>query len=101
MTPLLQGLIAGAAFGAVTVAVMFRLPFPDKRAALLGAFADRFAIGRLIPLIQTSRRGWLVGAGVGLLLSLPGANITKAYVPIIVLGTAGGLLVGGFTRGFP
>jgi len=100
MTPLVQGLIAGTAFGAVSVALMCFLPFPDKRAALLGAFANRFGVGLLIPLVGSHQPGWLVGAGVGLLLSLPSAIITKTYVPIIAVGTLGGLLIGGLTRGF-
>jgi len=31
---------------------------------------------------------------IGLLLSVPDALITKAYAPIIGMGTAGGLLIG-------
>jgi len=100
MTPLTQGLIAGTAFGAISVGLMCFLPFPDKRAALLGAFANRFGVGLLIPLVHTSQPGWLVGAGVGLLLSLPSAIITKTYVPILVVGAAGGLLIGGLSRGW-
>jgi len=100
MTPLTQGLIAGTAFGAISVALMCFLPFPDKRAALLGAFTNRFGVGLLIPLVGSHQPGWLVGAGVGLLLSLPSAIVTKTYVPILVVGTIGGIVIGGLTRGF-
>jgi hypothetical protein len=99
MTPLVQGLIAGVAFGAVTVAMMLKLTFPDKRGALVGAFTNRSGVGLLIPLVSSHQPGWLVGGGVGLLLSLPSAVVTKVYVPIIV-GTLGWLLIGGLTRGF-
>jgi hypothetical protein len=100
MTPLIHGLIAGTVFGGLSVALMCFLPFPDKRAALLGAFVNRFGIGLLIPLVSSHRPGWLVGLAIGLLLSLPSAIITKAYVPIILVGTVGGLVIGGLTRGF-
>jgi hypothetical protein len=38
--------------------------------------------------------GWLTGLIFGLLLSLPDAIITKAYAPILGLGTIGGLIIG-------
>jgi hypothetical protein len=34
------------------------------------------------------------GALVGLLVSLPDAIVTKAYVPILAIGVAGGALIG-------
>jgi hypothetical protein len=37
--------VSGLCFGAVAIALMLRMQFPDQRAALLGAFASRFAIG--------------------------------------------------------
>ena len=92
-----QGLIAGVVFGALTVASMLPMKFPDKRAALLGAFLNRFAIGLLIPLLKPSLpmlHGWLAGASVGLLLSLPDAIITKAFVPIAAVGVVGGAVIG-------
>lgn len=46
------GILAGLGFGALSVAMMLPLQFPDKRAALLGAFINRFAIGLLILLVQ-------------------------------------------------
>ena len=38
--------------------------------------------------------GWLIGGIVGLLISLPDAAITKAYVPIIATGVVGGMIIG-------
>ena len=100
MTPLVQGLVAGTAFGAIAVGMMSFLEFPDKRTALLGAFTNRFGIGLVIPLLNLSQPGWLVGALTGLVLSLPAAVITKAYPPVLGFGVVGGALIGGLTRGF-
>ena len=100
MTPLNQGLLAGTAFGVIAVAAMSRLKFEDKRTALLGAFTSRFGIGLVIPLLNLSQSGWLVGGAAGLLLSLPPAVITKGYAPILIFGTLGGVIIGGLTRGW-
>src|SRR4051812_45281858 len=97
MTPLAHGLIAGTAFGAITTTAMAFAPvkFDNKTIALTSAFINRFGIGLIIPLLNLSQTGWLVGAGVGLLLSLPPAVITKAYAPILGFGIVGGAIVGG------
>jgi hypothetical protein len=42
----------------------------------------------------------LVGFFVGALLSLPSALITKAYVPILLVGSGGGCLIGGLIHGW-
>ncbi|HEV3244027.1 MAG TPA: hypothetical protein VGZ31_06420 [Chthoniobacterales bacterium] len=41
MSNLVLGLISGAVFGVVSVAMMLPMSSPDKRAALLAAFIDR------------------------------------------------------------
>lgn len=94
MNPILFGLLAGVVFGALDVALMLPMDFPDKKTALIGAFLSRFAIGFLIPLVQMPLPGWLIGGIVGLLISLPDAAITKAYVPIIATGVVGGMIIG-------
>ena len=94
MNPVVFGIIAGLVFGAVDVALMLPMEFPDKKTALLGAFLSRFAIGFLIPLVKMPIPPWAVGALVGLLVSLPDAVITKAYAPILATGLIGGLLIG-------
>ncbi|MDB4898665.1 MAG: hypothetical protein JWN53_473 [Gemmatimonadetes bacterium] len=94
MTSVAYGLLAGIAFGVISVGMMLPLQFPDKRAALLGAFLNRFAIGLLIPLVHLGVAGWLLGLGLGILLSLPDAIITKAFVPIIGVGAVGGSIIG-------
>ncbi|MDK2768130.1 MAG: hypothetical protein KYX69_10485 [Sphingomonas sp.] len=94
MNPILFGLLAGLLFGAADVALMLPMDFPDKKTALLGAFLSRFAIGFLIPLVKLPISPWLIGALVGLLVSLPDAVITKAYAPILASGLIGGLAIG-------
>lgn len=88
------GVIAGVAFGALSVALMLPLSFPDKRAALIGAFVNRFAIGFLTPLATLPMPAWLKGVVIGLLLSLPDAVITKAFAPIVIIGCVGGAIIG-------
>jgi hypothetical protein len=94
MSRLTFGLIAGIAYGMLAVATMIPLSFSDKRAALLGAFLNRFAIGLLIPLVSVSAPRWAIGLVLGILLSLPDGLITKAFAPIVGMGAVGGLLIG-------
>ena len=100
MSHQMLGLIAGLIFGAVTVGLMSRMPFPDKAAALSAAFVERFAIGLVIGCVQMAWPGWLIGLAFGLLLSIPSAIITKAYVPILIMGTVGGVIIGGVIHGW-
>jgi hypothetical protein len=88
------GVLCGLIFGALSAASMLPLQFPDKRAALLGAFLNRLGIGVCLGFVSPGQQGWATGLVVGLLLSLPDAVITKAYVPITVVGTIGGAVIG-------
>ena len=88
------GIWCGLAFGILSAAAMLPLKFPDKRAALLAAFFNRFAIGFCIGNMPMGRIGWATGLALGILLSLPEAIVTKAYAPIMVIGSAGGALIG-------
>lgn len=94
MNAILFGAVAGISFGVLDILLMIPLALPDKKTAMIGAFLSRFAIGFLIPLIKVPMPGWLIGAMVGLLVSLPDAVITKNYVPIIAVGLVGGMLIG-------
>lgn len=94
MSKLALGTVCGLAFGALAVVMMIPLEFPDKRAAMLGAFINRFSIGFVIGAVRLPWPGWAVGLTFGLLLSVADAIITKAYAPIIGFGCAGGLLIG-------
>jgi hypothetical protein len=101
MPRLLLGLICGLVFGLVVVALMMPLQFPDKRAALFGAFLNRLAVGVIIGAVigapqvaALGRPSWLVGFAIGLLVSAPDAIITRAYAPILIIGSIGGAVIG-------
>ena len=94
MNPIVLALICGVAFGVVAVALMLPMSFPNKRTALIAAFASRFAIGFLIPLVALPVAGFVKGALIGFLISLPDAVVTKAYVPILAVGVVGGAIIG-------
>jgi hypothetical protein len=97
----MQGVIAGIIFGAVSVAMMIPMSFPDKTAALTAAFINRFAIGLVIGCATVPGwPGWAVGLLFALLLSLPAALISKAYAPILIIGSIGGVVIGGITHGW-
>jgi hypothetical protein len=95
------GVVCGVGFGALAVAMMLPLQFPDKRAALTGAFLNRFAIGIAIGAAVGSPQinalhvpPWFTGLGLGVILSAADAVITKAYAPIIAIGAVGGAAIG-------
>ena len=101
MPRLWLGVVAGVVYGALSAASMIPLQFPDKRAALLGAFLNRFSIGVVLgavigsPQLESLRiPPWAVGLAIGVLLSAADAVITKAYAPILVLGALGGAAIG-------
>jgi presenilin-like A22 family membrane protease len=79
---------------------MIPLPMPDKRAAMAGAFVNRFGIGFVIGATNLPMAGWLSGLLIGVLLSLPDAIITKAWIPILTLGAIGGILIGWIAGGW-
>jgi hypothetical protein len=96
----LWGVVCGLVFGSLSAGMMLPMEFSDKPAALTGAFLNRFAIGLVIGCVQLPWPGWLVGLVFGLLLSLPDAIITKAYAPILIIGTVGGAIIGGLIHGW-
>jgi len=94
MPRLLLGTVCGLVYGSLSAASMLPLTFADKRAALTGAFLNRFAIGFVIGAARLPLPGWATGLVFGVLLSLPDAIITKAFAPILVLGAVGGVIIG-------
>jgi len=88
------GLLLGVAFGGVAVLMMLPLKFPDKRAALLGAFSARFALGFFAANVRLPVDPILTGVIAGVLTSLPDAIITKAFAPIMVTGVVFGAIAG-------
>jgi hypothetical protein len=94
MSRILLGTICGLVYGALSAASMIPLSFLDKRAALIGPFLNRFAIGFVIGAARLPVPSWAQGLIFGVLLSLPDAIITKAFAPILILGAVGGTIIG-------
>ena len=100
MSNLGQGLISGLIFGLISVGLMLPMSFPDKRTALLAAFASRFGIGLVVACVSLPWAGWVIGLVFGVLLSLPDAIVTKAYLPLLLVGAIGGTIIGGIVHGW-
>ena len=102
MSRIKLGLILGLAFGLIDDLLMLPLPFPDKRAALLGAFFSRFALGFFAATVRLDIHPLVSGLLVGVLTSLPDALITEAYIPImatgVIFGAVAGWVVGRWAR---
>ena len=94
MSRMSLGVVLGLGIGIVDVLLMLPLSFPDKRAALLGAFCARFALGFFAATVRLQWSSVLTGILVGVLTSLPDAIITKAYAPIMVTGVVFGAIAG-------
>jgi hypothetical protein len=94
MSRITLGTICGLVYGALSAASMIPLEFPDKKAALTGAFLNRLGIGVVIGAARLPLPDWAGGLIFGILLSLPDAIITKTYAPILILGAVGGLIIG-------
>ena len=94
MSKIFLGIVCGILFGVVSVATMIPLKLPDKRTAMAGAFVNRFGVGFVIGATNLPLPTWLSGLLFGLLLSLPDAIITKAWIPILTLGAIGGIVIG-------
>lgn len=90
-------ILAGIIFAVLDVLPMFGMEFPDKTAAIAGAFLNRFAIGFLIPLVALPGPAWAAGIMMGILLSAPYAIITTAWLPIMTTGIVGGAIIGAIT----
>lgn len=97
MNRVLLGVLLGVSIGAVDVLLMLPMSFPNKTAALTGAFLARFGLGFFAATVRLPLLPIVSGILVGLLTSLPDAIITGAYFPIlttgVVFGAAAGLAV--------
>lgn len=103
MSAITFGLLCGLGFGIIDVLVMIPLKYETsrkKKEAMVAAFAERFMIGFLIPNVSLGISPILIGAILGLTLSLPSAIISRAYGPIIATGIVGGVAVGFAVRFF-
>jgi hypothetical protein len=88
------GVILGLAIGIIDVLLMLPLAFPDKRAALLGAFSSRFALGFFASVVKLPTSPIVSGVLVGVLTSIPDAIVTKASAPILITGVMFGAIAG-------
>ena len=88
------GITLGLGLGVVDVLLMMPLAFADKRAALMGAFCARFALGFFAATVRLPWSPIAAGILVGVLTSLPDAIITKAYAPIMITGVVFGAIAG-------
>ena len=100
MSKIVIGILSGLIFGGIAAGIMLPMKFEDKRAAIMGAFVNRFAIGFVIGTSGLTLPGWLIGLTFGLLLSVPDAIITKAWIPILTLGVLGGVIIGVVVEAF-
>jgi hypothetical protein len=94
MTRIGLGALLGLSIGIIDVLLMLPLSFPDRRAALLGAFCARFALGFFAATVRLPWSPVATGILVGVLTSLPDAIITKAYAPIMLTGVVFGAIAG-------
>ena len=75
------GVILGLAIGIIDVLLMLPLAFPDKRAALLGAFSSRFALGFFATVVKLPMSPIASGVLVDVLTSIPDTIVMKAFAP--------------------
>ncbi len=97
MNHIILGLICGLAFGLIDALIMLPMKFDDKRKrmeAIISAFLERFFIGFIIPNANIGMPPIVTGGLIGLSFSLPTSIITRAYLPINLIGLIGGLLIG-------
>jgi hypothetical protein len=92
------GILLGLIIGLISVGIMLPMQFEDRRTAMTAAFLNRFALGFFAANVHLPVDQVLTGVIVGLLISLPDAIITKAYVPVMVGGVVFGVIAGWSVR---
>jgi hypothetical protein len=93
MSKQLLGAVCGIGFGIVAVLMMTPLAFEDKVSAMTAAFISRFSIGFFIGATKLPLPNWAGGLMIGLLVSLPDAIVTGAFIPILPMGALGGIII--------
>ena len=93
MSKQLLGVVCGIIFGIVAVLMMIPLAFEDKISAMTAAFISRFSIGFFIGASNLRLPNWASGLIIGLLVSLPDAIVTRAFIPILPAGALGGIVI--------
>lgn len=86
----MSNLIGGALFGAVSVGMMLRCLSRIKKQRYCGI--HRSICYRTGDRLRRAAgmAGWVIGLLFGALLSLPAAIITKAFAPVLIIGTREG-----------
>jgi hypothetical protein len=95
------GVLLGLGCGVLACLAMVPLKFPtpdEKRRAILAAFLNRFVLGFVVANVALPLPAAVAGAVLGLAVSASDAVITKAYAPILGMGTAMGALAGWIAR---
>lgn len=98
MSNITKGIIAGLIFGVISIIPMIFMEFESKPRAMTASFISRFAIGFIIFNMGLPMPGWIKGALIGIILSLPDAIVTKQYAPVLGLGLVGGIICGFFSN---
>lgn len=97
MSRIALGMLFGLTCAALASLVMIPMKFPtpeEKRRAIVGAALNRFVLGFVVANVTLPLPGAVAGAILGLGVSAADAVITKAYAPILGMGTAMGALGG-------
>jgi hypothetical protein len=97
MSYIVFGVLCGICFGVLDVLLMLPLKYETKRKkyeALSGAFLERFMLGLIVPNVTLGLNPIVTGGLLGFGLSIPTAIITRAYIPITVIGVIGGAAIG-------
>ncbi|MCA9889385.1 MAG: hypothetical protein KC546_13490 [Anaerolineae bacterium] len=95
MNTILLGGLLGLVFGTLDIIPMYFMKgFDNKRTAMIAAFIERFSIGLLIGAAQFPIPAVLQGLLISILISIPTALITKAYVPVMTTAVIGGAVIG-------
>ena len=97
MSNMAFGILSGLSFAALTFLIMLPMKWKSKREkteAILAATIERFTIGFIVVNVQIFPFAPLNGFVIGIVMSVPSAIITRAYVPVLLVGGLGASLVG-------
>ncbi len=95
MSRLILGVLLGLGAAVIATVVMLPLEFPtrdDKRRAMVAAFLNRFELGFVVANLTLPLPAPVSGAVLGLGISASSAVISRAYAPILIMGTGMGAL---------
>jgi len=100
MSRVLLGTVSGLVFGVIDVAIMLPMSFSRFEGRDHGGFHRAVWDWLRSRAAQLPWPGWAAGLCFGLLLGVPDTLTTKAYAPIIGMGTLGGIVIGLLVHGF-